>query len=218
MPKRAPEGSRQQSASGGGAYQRKGAQVYLYASCRRAFVYHDVDAVILHGGVKILLHQRREAVNLVDEQDIVRLQAGQYAGKVARLVEYRAGSYLEAHAQFVGNDVAQRGLSQSRRAVQQHVVQCFASQSGCLYKNAQVVHHLVLPAEVLEVQGAQGVLEVTLLSGRLLVAYIKFFLFHAMLLFLLPSCPKAFSLSGAQAFGSVRAKITKTDEPCCFLY
>ncbi|WP_373801627.1 hypothetical protein, partial [Bacteroides heparinolyticus] len=64
--------------------------------------------------------------------------------------------------------------------------------------------------------GAQGVLEVTLLSGQLLVAYIKIFLFHAMLLFLLLPCPKAFFAFRRTGVHSVRAKITKTDEPCCF--
>ena len=89
-------------------------------------------------------------MDFIDEKHIVRLQTGQDTGQIARLVEYRSRSHLESHPQFIGNDVAQRSLSQSGRSVQQHMVQSLRPQTGRLDKDTQVVYHLVLSAEVLE--------------------------------------------------------------------
>ena len=97
---------------------------------------------------------------LVDEQHILRLQRGEDASEVTRFVEDRAAGDLESHAQFVGDDVAQGRLAQARRAVEQGVVQRFAAVLGGFHKHAQVVDHLLLTREILEAQGAQGLLEV----------------------------------------------------------
>ena len=111
---------------------------------------------------------------LVDEEHVVRLQAGQDTGQVARLVQHGTRRDFEAHAQLVGNDVGEGRLAQSGRSVQQHMVQRLATQAGRLDEDAQVVHHLVLAAEVLETQGAQHVLHVALPSGQgLLVSYVE---------------------------------------------
>ena len=169
---------RKQSAACGGTHQRKRIQVYLYASCRRTLVNHDIDTVVFHGRVEIFLHHRTQAVYLVNKQHIVRLQAGKDPRQVARLVEHRPRCNLKPHSQFVGNDVRQCSLSQSGRAVQQHMVQRFAAQACRLYKNAQVVHHLILSAEVLKGKRAQGFLKIAFLLGEVLVAYIEILLFH----------------------------------------
>ena len=115
----------------------------------------------------------------VDEKYIIGLQAGKHSRQIPRLVEYRTGSYLETYAQFVGYDIAECCFSQSGRAVKQHMVQRLATQAGSFHKYAQIVHHLVLPAEILKIQRTESVLEITFSAGDgLLVAYIKIFLFH----------------------------------------
>ena len=50
------QGGCQQTAARGGPHQCKGVEVYLYAACAGAAVNHDVDAIVLHRRVKILLH------------------------------------------------------------------------------------------------------------------------------------------------------------------
>lgn len=63
------------------------------------------------------------------------------------------------------------------------MVQRLATQAGSFYKYAQIVHHLVLPAEILKIQRTESVLEITLSAGNgLLIAYVKIFLFHSRLL------------------------------------
>ena len=96
----------------------------------------------------------------VDEKHIIRLQAGKHSRQVSRLVEYRTGGYFKTYPQFVGNDIAECRFSQSGRAVKQHMVQRLATQAGSFYKYAQIVHHLVLPAEILKIQRTESVLEI----------------------------------------------------------
>ena len=62
-------------------------------------------------------------MNLVDEKHVVFIEGSEDAGKVAGLVEHRARSNLEAYAEFVGYDVAESGFSQSRRTVEQGMVE-----------------------------------------------------------------------------------------------
>src|SRR3712207_124445 len=169
--------SRKQPAACGCTHKRERTQVDLDAARRRTFVYHDVDAVIFHGGIQILLHHGRQPVNLVDEEHIVRFETGEHSCQIARFVEHRPRSDFKTHTQFVGNDVRKRRFTQSGRSVKQHVVERFSAQTGRLHKDAKVVHHLVLSAEVFETQRAKSVLKVAFFRTELMVAYIEIF-FH----------------------------------------
>ena len=111
---------------------------------------------------------------LVDEEHVVGLKTGEDACQVAGLVEHRAAGDFEAHTQFVGNDVAERGLAQSGRTVQQRVVEGFAAVAGSLNKHLKIIYHMALSAEVGEAQGAQGVFKL-FLAGAGFFSYIKFF-------------------------------------------
>ena len=168
------QGSGEQAASRRGTDQREGCKVNLYAAGRRAFVYHDVDAVVLHGRVEVFLHDGREAVYLIDEEHIVWLERGEDACQVAGLVEHGAARELEAYAQLVGDDVGEGCLAQSGRAVQEGVVEGFAAILGSLHEDAQVIDDLLLTAEVVELQRTEGILEVLLLLPSFL-SYVEFF-------------------------------------------
>ena len=96
---------------------------------------------------------------LVDEEDIVGFEGCENAGEVARFVEHRTACELESHAKFVGNDIAQRGLSESRRSVQECMVERFASVFCCFDEDLQIFHHLALAAEVRELERTQCLLE-----------------------------------------------------------
>ena len=171
---------RQQTATCGCTNQRERIQIYLDAACRRSLIDHNIDAVIFHRRIKIFLHHRRQPMNFINKKHVVRFEAGQYTCQVTRFIKYRTGSYLETYAQFVGYDIAECCFSQSGRAVKQHMVQRLATQAGSFHKYAQIVHHLVLPAEILKIQRTESVLEITFSAGDgLLVAYIKIFLFHS---------------------------------------
>lgn len=57
----------QQTATGGSAHQSKRIQINLYASCRRAFVYHNINTIIFHSRVQILFHYGTQPMYFVDE-------------------------------------------------------------------------------------------------------------------------------------------------------
>ena len=95
----------QQAGAGGRADQGEGRQVELDRARRRALADHDVDLEVLHRRVQHFLDHRREAVDLVDEQHVVRLQVGQQRGQVAGLLDHRAGGLAQVDAQLVGDDV-----------------------------------------------------------------------------------------------------------------
>ena len=96
-------------------------------------------------------------MNLVDEEHVVWLKRGEQSCQVAGLVEHGAGGYLKPYLQFIGYDIAEGCLAESRRAVEQCVVERLATILGCLHKHLEIVHHLVLAMKVIEGQRAQGV-------------------------------------------------------------
>src|SRR5579859_329661 len=94
-------------------------------------------------------------MDLVDEQDVVGLEVGEDGGEVAGLGQHRAAGGAEVDAQFAGDDLGQRGLAQTRRAEQQHVVQRLAARLGALDEHPQVPLGLLLPDELGEGLRAQ---------------------------------------------------------------
>src|SRR5262245_29679122 len=66
------------------ADERERREVELHRARGRAFADHDVDLIILERRVEDLLDDWRKSVDLVDEEDVVRLEVGQDRGRVAR--------------------------------------------------------------------------------------------------------------------------------------
>ena len=73
-------------------------------------------------------------MDLIDEQHIVFIEIGQDRSKITSPLNSRSRRDPDIDAHFIGNDPRQRCLSQSRRAVKQHVIQRFLSQFGRLNK------------------------------------------------------------------------------------
>ena len=87
-------------------------------------------------------------MDLIDEEDIVGLERCEESGEVTGLVEDRTGGDLKAYAKFVGDDVREGGLTESRRTEEQHVVERLAAQFGCLDEDLEVRGHFALPCKV----------------------------------------------------------------------
>ena len=145
----------EQAGAGSGTNEREVVQVNLNSARTRPFINHDINAIILHGRVEILLHDRAQAVDLVDEQHIVFLQRGEQTGQVTGFVEHWAGGHLKAHSKLVGYDIGQGRFAQSRRAKKQGMVEALMAQLSCFYEDTQVIHDLRLAAEIVESKWAQ---------------------------------------------------------------
>ena len=66
-----------------------------------------------------------EPVDLVDEEHVALLEIGEQRREVARLGDDRAGGGAEIDAEFARDDLRQRGLAETRRADEQHMVERF---------------------------------------------------------------------------------------------
>jgi len=98
-------------------------------------------------------------VYFVDEKYVAGVEVGQKSRQVARFIEHRSGSDFQLCMHFIGDDVRQRGFTQSRRTVQQHVVERIASHQSRLDENPEVIHDLLLPGEVVQFAGADLIFE-----------------------------------------------------------
>ena len=86
---------------------------------------------------------------LVDEKDVVRLEVCQQRRKVSRFLYRGTGSHADIYAHFVRNYAGKRGLSKSRRAVEEHVVKAFAA----LFRSLNVYLHVLLDLFLPDVLG-----------------------------------------------------------------
>ena len=145
-----PQRSRQQAAARGRAHQGKGVQGDADRPCTGSLIDHNINDIVLHGRVQVLFHFGRKAVDFVDEQHVSCFQRGQQAGQVSGLVQNRPGTHLHIYTQLVGNNMGQGGLSQTGRAVEEHMIQGFAPHFGSLYIDAQIGDDFPLSGEIFQ--------------------------------------------------------------------
>ena len=105
-----------QARAGRRADQGEGLQVDPDRARGRALADDQVELKILHRRIEDLLDRRRQAVDLVDEQDVARLQVGQQRREVAGALDHRARGGAEADPELAGDDLRQRRLAEARAA------------------------------------------------------------------------------------------------------
>ena len=146
----------QQAQPRRGPDQRERLQVDPHRARRRAFSDHQIQCEILHGRIQHFFHNRRQAVNLVDEQHVARFKIGQDRRQIARLGQYRPRRHPKPDAKLARHDLRQRGLAQAGRAVKQGVIHRLAPHPGAVDEDAQVRPRLGLADEVFQHLRAQG--------------------------------------------------------------
>ena len=113
-------------------------------------------------GIEHLLDRPVEAVDLVDEEDVVGLERGEHRGEVALALQHRAAGDVEAHPELGRDDAGQRGLAEPRRTGEQHVIEGLGALARRLEEDAQLLLHALLPDEVVEPARAQRAVELVL--------------------------------------------------------
>ena len=89
-------------------------------------------------------------MDLVDEEHLALAEICQDGGEVARLLEHGTGGGADGSAEFVADHVGERRLAETRRAVEQHVVECLTALKGRGNRHMQVFAHAVLPDVIVE--------------------------------------------------------------------
>ena len=138
------EGRGEQARARRGADQRERLERHLDRARAGTLPDDDVELVVLQGRIEDFLDDRAHAVNLVDEEHLVRLEIRQQRGEVSRPLQHGAGGRTDLHLQLLRNDVGERGLAQARRTVQQHVIERFPALPGRLDRHGQVLAHALL--------------------------------------------------------------------------
>lgn len=138
------QGRRQQARLGGGADQGEFGQVDAHGSGGRPLADDDVEREILHGGIQDFLDLRLEAVDFVDEQDVIFLEVAQNRGQVALLFDGGARGGLDVDPHFVGDDVGQRGFAQARGTVEQDVLDGLLAFLGRLQGDREIALDVLL--------------------------------------------------------------------------
>jgi hypothetical protein len=101
-------------------------------------------------------------VYLVDEEHVPGLQVGEYGGQVPGTLQRRAGGLAEGDPHLVGDDPGQGGLSQSRRAREEHMVQGLIPLSGGPNEDFQVFAYAVLSYKLAYPTRTQGEVQLPL--------------------------------------------------------
>src|SRR6267154_592236 len=98
----------------------------------------QVHAKIFHRRIQHFLHGRLQAVNFIKKEDFLFFERGQDRGQVAFAFQQRSRTGLDRHVQFVGDNLCQSGLSETRRSIEQRVVQRFVAAASRVDCNLNV--------------------------------------------------------------------------------
>ena len=154
-PEASVERLREQARTRRRADEREGRQVHLHRARHRALADQDVEAEVLHRRVEDLLDGRRQAVDLVHEEDVVRLQVRQDPGEVARPGDHRARRQPQPGAHLARDDVREGRLAEAGRTRQEHVVERLAAALRRREEDREVLADLRLADVLAEVLGPQ---------------------------------------------------------------
>ena len=154
-PEPSTERRRQQPRARRRADERERLERHLDRARRRPAADHDVELEVLHRRIEDLLDVRREAVNLVDEDHFALVERGEHPREIARALDDRARRRSNRRAQLVGDDCCERRLAETRRTIQQDVIERLAPVAGGGNRHLQVLADAVLADVVVERPRAQ---------------------------------------------------------------
>jgi len=106
-------------------------------------------------------------VDFIDKEDIVAVKVGQQGGEVAGALDGRAGGRLDIGADLVGDDMGQACLAETRRPVEQDMVECITARRGGGDGYFQVFLRPVLPGKIGEAPGPETGIQRCVLGTRL---------------------------------------------------
>ena len=141
---------RQQPRAGRGADQREFLERHFDRARPRSLADHDVELVVFHRGIQNFFDCRRHAVNFVDEQHFALCKAREDGRQISGPLEHRPRRGAHGHAELVANHVRQCGFAETRRTVQQHVIERFIPLPRGGNRHLEVGAHALLADVVVQ--------------------------------------------------------------------
>jgi hypothetical protein len=137
-PETVPERGREQTVARGGTHQSETRKLEPHGAGARTVPDDEVEHTVLHRGIEDLLQSSTEPVDLVDEQHLAFLEVGDDCRQVASLLDRRPRGNPHRCVHLVGDHMGECGLSQSRRTVEQDVIERLAPHLCGLDENVEV--------------------------------------------------------------------------------
>src|SRR6185369_943503 len=98
----------QQARARGRADERERRKVERHRPRRGPLADDDVEAEVLERRIEDLFDRRVQAVDLVDEEDVARLERGEDRGEVAFALDRGPRNGADADAELLADDVGER--------------------------------------------------------------------------------------------------------------
>src|SRR5581483_6302396 len=165
-PERQPEAVAQRRREEAGARrrtdERERRQVERQRPRRRPLADDDVEPEVLERRVEDLLDRPVQPVDLVDEEDVARLERGEDRRHVALSLERGASDLPDADAELAPDDLRERRLPEPGRTGEKHVVERFAARLRRVERDSELLLDAPLADEVAERRRSKGALELFL--------------------------------------------------------
>ena len=94
-------------------------------------------AKVFQRWIEHFLDHAIQSVNLIDEEHIASFEICQDRNQIASALDRRTGGHAQADRHLGGDDRSQRRLAQTRRAIEQRVIERLAAALGGLDENGQ---------------------------------------------------------------------------------
>ncbi|CAB4928104.1 unannotated protein [freshwater metagenome] len=150
-PESIAKGARQQAGSGRGADEGERRDLQRDCRCAGTLANDDVDPKILHCQVEHLLSRPGRAVNLVEEEHLTRLEAGQHRSDITGMLKCRAGCDSQGSLELCSDDERKGGLAETRGPADEHMICGASSSARSLENETELRLHSLLAHEPVKV-------------------------------------------------------------------
>src|SRR3990172_8202498 len=137
----------------------EGGEVEGEGGGRRSLAHDDVEPEVLERGIQDLLDRVVEAMDLVDEEHVARLEPGEDRRHVSLALERGPRDGAQAHPELLADDRRERRLPEPRRTDEQHVVQGVAAPPRGFERDVELLLDPLLPDELVEAPRPQRALD-----------------------------------------------------------
>ncbi len=157
---------RQQAGARRRADERERREVERQRAGTRSLADDDVQPEVLERRVQDLLDRPIDAMDLVDEEDVTRLEPREDGRHVALALERGAGDRPDPDAELLADDRRERRLAEPGRPDEEDVVERVSAEASRLQRDLQLHFRSRLPHEVRQSPRSERLLD-------LLVALLK---------------------------------------------
>src|SRR5699024_7834244 len=117
-------------------------------------------------------------MDFIDKKNVVRLQVGEQCSQISGAFQHRSGRLPKTDIHFVGDDVRERGLAETGRPKDQHVVQRFATRPRRRDEDVHLFAHRLLADILVQLPRAQRAVYARILALGLTIDDAFFGVFH----------------------------------------